>query len=379
MATPPKNDSAVEPSTPLIAILHERLRDPSIVPRFEARRKINSSFCHLIRPRWVLHRADEPQNIVSGDDDRDGGTGADASSASVTKITEMNAIPHRNYIDLRMEQNKMFADERLKQYTELLSRWKTANDCTDSGGKGRGRATEDKDRKQWEVMRSCVKEGLAAYPNHDGLLVAQKEMKELHSSRFGREEELLFAVKPSAGDGAHGGPLVRQESSQGNNKRLSPAAMAAPHGHFLEEKNYLDQPLKKGAAGRAQAAMRDALLERSFLEQGAAGTSDAAGKYPLLPEEENDYINKNLLDNPNHQSADHTNQDNSSSNDSCLGSDEESRSRRRRRGQKHKKELKRNKKRRKHHKHEKKKHRRREADHCHRSEKRSRSSSRSRR
>ncbi|KAL7478158.1 hypothetical protein ACHAW6_003934 [Cyclotella cf. meneghiniana] len=390
MAPPPQNDLAVQPSPPLIAALHERLRDPSIVPRFETRREIKPSFCHLIRPRWVLRRADDQENVVSGAQHGVVAARADCLSINVDKdavelnenikkCSEMNTIPHRNYLDLRMEQNKMFADERWKQCTDLLSRWKTPNDCAAKANKARGRATDEKHTKQWEVMRSCIKEGLAAYPDHKGLLASQKQMNELYPSRFRREDTLSFFVKPSAGDVAQCVPSRRQDLSQSNNTTLSTAAISASNGHLLKEQTCLQQPLNKGAEGRAQAAMRDALLERSLLEQGAAATSTAADKYPLLPEEEDTCLHESLLDNPNDQSVRHGHGDHSSSSDSRVGSDEESLSQRRHRHRKHKKEHKRNKKRLKHHKHEKKKHRRHEDGHRHHSGKRLRLSSPSKR
>lgn len=238
-----------QPSQPLIAILHRRLHDPSIVPRFENGRQLAS----LIRPHWMLTTA------TSDDHDSNGKSGNSSTDQRIPQLnnqsnpisTRINSIPKRSYIDLRIQQNRLFADERCQQYTKLHSDWNTKDYSGNNTGKANNR------RKQLEIMKSCVKEGLAAYPDHEGLLGAQNQINELvHANQVTNE------VIP---------PLHSkiQSTSQQNQTIQS------------------SKGLNLKVEGRAHAAIRDALLERNFLSEGAAAaTSGGAGNYTLLPEED---------------------------------------------------------------------------------------------
>lgn len=338
------DEAAVQPSPELIAKLHRKLRDPSIVPRFEARRQ--GSGANLIRPHWKLCSADGNHHNSSADGlstvpkpaheiDRT----SIASNSLLTKSAVINAIPRRNYIDLRLEQNKLFADERYQQYIKSSADWK------DTVSTIHGIKANEKRNKQWDTMQSCITEGLAAYPDHKGLLGAQEEIKQL--SRDRRE-----VVQPVAQQqkGAQSLECAQQDSKY---NAISAAKVAT-----LE----LKQP-RKGAEGRAHAAMRDALLERNFLANGAATRNDS-GEYSLLPEEDEAMLNPNSLDDSligqKKKSRKHD-----EANESSEGSSSSEGSYRRQRKEKKRKKDKHRKKRK--HKHEKKRHRK--------SRKRSRSSS----
>ena len=52
----------VQPSSMLIDILHHKLRDPSIVRKFENSRQDSSTYS-LICPRWVLQHAKSEYNF----------------------------------------------------------------------------------------------------------------------------------------------------------------------------------------------------------------------------------------------------------------------------------------------------------------------------
>mmetsp|Transcript_3721 Transcript_3721/g.7813 ORF Transcript_3721/g.7813 Transcript_3721/m.7813 type:complete len:558 (+) Transcript_3721:13-1686(+) len=320
----PASSEVVRPSSPLIRALHRRLCDPFIVPSFE-RRRPRSEFEGLVRPRWTLSSksrqlSEEEEGAeavaaavavsacadgngaaagdVKGDagrgkkDDFDGGTFeydgrgarvgraddgrnatvlgdnlADENTVDTQRNTrgakdsvdnrdegsvEYNAIPSRNYIDLRMEQNKMFADDQCDKCQRRLS------ELVESSG-------EDKQwKKRADEIQSLVNEGLAACPSHKGLLDAEREYKAWIQQRI----DSLRNTKPAA-----------------------PATAAVKTAKTNGDAAFLPNPLnfshaqKKGAEGRAHAAMRDALLERSFL-LGQEGEPDGRGRqeseHPLV-------------------------------------------------------------------------------------------------
>jgi hypothetical protein len=258
--------------------------------------------------------------------------------------TTANNVPPRNYIDLRMEQNKMFAEERYKTYIQLCN--KINNRLADT------KQFSTRGNKEWEMMKSCITEGLAAYPDHKGLLQAQVESMNYMQYHPSRQEDV---VEPPPAPVIQTGHDLEKMAPQNNSK-----AFHNDNTWQLKEK----QLHRKGAEYRAQAAIRDALLERSFLSQSASATA-AVGEYNLLPEE--DEACEQVLDNTDKNQKKHNDD---SSDDSRGSSSREERHRRRR---KRRKEHGREKKRRKHHKHEKKKYRR--QDERRRSKQRSRSSS----
>jgi hypothetical protein len=339
------DESAVQPSPQLIAKLQRKLHDPSIVQRFEARRK--SSDADLIRPHWTLcsdenHRKDStdglsivPKAALQID------CSSNADKTLLTESAVINAIPRRNYIDLRLEQNKLFADERYQQYINLCADWKDTNVSAIHGIKA-----SEKRSKQWDTMQSCITEGLAAYPDHKGLLGAQVEMKQLSN---GRREAVHQVVEQQKS--AH--------SSESNHSDSKYHVVSEAKQSNLQ----FNRP-RKGAEGRAHAAMRDALMERSFLASGAAtGDGAGAGGYSLLPE-----VDETMLNPSSSDESRTSHKKKNKKHDRFNGSSEESNSsegsyRRRRKEKKRKRDKCKKRK----HKHDKKRHKK--------SRKRSRSSS----
>jgi hypothetical protein len=290
------------PSTTLIDILRRRLLDPSIVPAFE-RRRANKLTGGLVRPRWVLIPASEGSDAAAaasaldGDDDGCSGVKKAATSQHDTSISDAldnamgnnalangyydnitpstkskdddnlrkyNVVPKRNYIDLRMEQNRMFANDQSLKCQRILSTLKALEEPDPS----------NKDNKKWQKhadsLQSLVNEGLAACPNHPGLLGVERDYK----GWLQRRMDLLVA-----GTGISA------------TAKSTPATVTK----IPERPSCSTSNPKKGADGRAHAAMRDALAERSFLLHGGDPTTVGGGgrrngdsegedmKYPLLP------------------------------------------------------------------------------------------------
>ena len=342
-------DPTVQPSPPLIAELQSRLRDPSIVPRYETRRSNDS--VSLIRPHWVLHRADIDAHSRGNDNaavpihrDKQGDSVQHANKSA--EAGAANSIPQRNYIDLRLQQNKLFADERYQQCTKLLSNWKESRSNDIHGVK----ANEARN-KQWEKMKSCIEEGLAAYPDHEMLVGIQNEMKEIANA--GRE-----VIVPSA---HNMNSSSEQKYHQTESQQNAAGWTTRPRSNIQ-----LKHP-RKGAEGRAHAAMRDALLERNFLSDRAAASESADG-YTLLPEDDGLPSNTLLKSRESDASSDGTNsiedshknsrkkrkqskgrhRDKHAPSDDSCSSEERNRKKKRRKRDKHRKKHR--------HKHEKKKH-----------------------
>ncbi|KAL9187213.1 hypothetical protein ACHAXT_001316 [Thalassiosira profunda] len=340
----------VQPSPPLLAALHRRLRDPSLVPSFE-RRRPRSATGGLVRPRWTLRRPADGDGSQDGggggvgaaDDSgtkADGGNGGEGvggercaasnnaggargapsgPSGAAAAATDCNALPRRSYLDLRLQQNRAFADAQF-----IICRTRLAAHLP-SSNPGR--------QKHIVAFRSALAEGLAACPTHEGLLRAEREWKarmqeENEAGGDGGTEAAKFASRPNflANPRADGGTSV----ANGDNPKTQ------------------SLPPRKGAEGRARAAMQDALMERAFLlgdGGGATGekAAEAAARYPLLAEA--DELTERGGGQRNKSSR------RESSSDSSSSSSDSSRRRRRRkkRSRRRRKKHKRRGKRRRHH------------------------------
>jgi hypothetical protein len=298
-STSPHDESshAVHPSSQLINLLRRRLRDPSIVPAFALVVE------GLVRPRWILRAADDDVAVETdgrgssngGDDDcvRDAAgfangtsnnnatdTKGDTATTATTNI-EYNTIPKRNYISLRMEQNKLFADDQLLQYTttihsDLTSLQTQLHSCNATNG-GYVNDWENKWKKQVEIAQSYLEEGLAACPNHGGLLEARKGLRDwldrVGRRRRGQEASLPMMVNEAK----------LSSSSLANTQTIKPTLQTTASTTTTTAVPNPFATQKKGAEGRAQAALRDALAERSFMLGDGGG---GGGEYPLLPDED---------------------------------------------------------------------------------------------
>ena len=250
----------VLPSQELISTLLQRLRDPSVATSFE--RGLTTAdgrraMAGLVRPRWVL-RPPPPPN-----DGRDGGepsasTAAAPHSQAPPPAATYNSFPARGHIDLRMEQNAAFADSQEARCRDLLS------GLPPEGDRSMGQSW----KKRADAIQGLIKEGLAACPGHRGLLSAEVEYKAWLERRIGIISNSSTPSNPPAG----GATLPSAPALPGTRPRPSAAAARAP-----------PHPTTTRRVDRAQAAMRDAMAERSFLA-GSGPSKDE--KYPLLGEDD---------------------------------------------------------------------------------------------
>lgn len=200
----------------------------------------------LVRPRWVL-RPPPPSG---------GGRDSDESSPSDTIY---NAFPSRSHIDLRMEQNALFADSQEVRCRDLLSGLPPEGDRT------MGQSW----KKRADAIQGLIKEGLAACPGHRGLLSAETEYKTWLERRIGIISNSSTPSDPPAG----GVTLSSMPALPGTRPAgTSTAATRAPLHSTAARK-----------VDRAQAAMMDAMAERSFLVGSGPGKDE---KYPLLGEDD---------------------------------------------------------------------------------------------
>ena len=307
-----EEECAVQPSAPLINILHRRLRDPSIVASFERRCHSNNHSADglvLARPHWLLQTASGA--AVQGEDNYEMnaqkssllGDGASSSAAPIggqkiekphpavaidavkvepiSTLSMINSIPKRNYIDLRIQQNEIFANH---QYTKCLSNLKKIQHQQEQ-------QSSKKQQLQQKVandIQSLLNEGLAAFPNHEGLLSVQKEYRDWMIIEQNNGKRMNGSASSGAGRGPGGTPSCASSSLNANRTNLQLLSRVNNNNGsaILSNPQMLQQhPQHKGAEGRAQAAMRDALAERSFLlddDGAAAAAKDIGAKYPLL-------------------------------------------------------------------------------------------------
>mmetsp|Transcript_8607 Transcript_8607/g.18728 ORF Transcript_8607/g.18728 Transcript_8607/m.18728 type:complete len:566 (+) Transcript_8607:74-1771(+) len=199
------------------------------------------------------------------------------NSNQTRNITEYNTIPARNYIDLRMEQNRMFADSQCLQCQVILSKlFQNYSPPIELTAAAMASSANDKQwKKQADTIQSLINEGLAACPTHQGLLGAERKYKNwiqrrIDSITSNRMGEGRVAVANTAGTGEQG----RDVGNRAAGTSGRPVTGTSRHTQ------------KKGAEGRAHAAMRDALLERSFFLGDDNKDHDGKGgvdkSYPLL-------------------------------------------------------------------------------------------------
>ena len=212
----------------LFTILHQKLRDPSIITESPRYMHVDG----LVRPRWILqhqqqhHAKEEVRDCSVKDDDN---------------AIRTNAIPMRSYIGLRIEQNNMFATDQYHQCQILLSKL-------------------DRQQPKWKEMDSIqllLKEGIAACPNHEGLLSLQKQCEEW---------------------------IVMQQQQQRSVDRSHHHTTSSIKTPYVATTAAAVASTSNYTCKRAQTAMRDALLERSFLlgSDGMKDDDNTNAIYPLL-------------------------------------------------------------------------------------------------
>jgi len=259
----------VQPSSMLIDILHHKLRDPSIVRKFEDSRQDSSTY-GLICPRWVLQQAESESDVANDKKSKLDGTN-DIKQPNSNRETVYNSYPKRNYIDLRMEQNRMFANDQYDQCKALLA--KLSQPSTTSQSTPSTNNDINNNNKQWkkqaDMIQSLLNEGLASCPNHVGLLESEKEYKEWIQKRIN------ILSTPS---------LPTKQSTAAVDKTTPSNSTLLPNSAYSSS-------MRKGAENRAQAALRDAQLERSFIDGNAKDDekdNNNNNMYPLLSANDED-------------------------------------------------------------------------------------------
>jgi len=228
------------------------------VRKFEDSRQDSSTY-GLICPRWVLHHA--KGDVANEESKLDGNS---------NRETIYNAYPKRNYIDLRMEQNRMFANDQYDQCKALLA--KLSQPSTTSQSTPSTNNDINNNNKQWkkqaDTIQSLLNEGLASCPNHIGLLQAEKEYKEWIQKRIHILSTPSLPTKQTTVD------------------------KTTPSNSTLLPNSAYSSSMRKGAENRAQAALRDAQLERSFMLDGNAKDDEKDNNnnnmYPLLSANDED-------------------------------------------------------------------------------------------
>ncbi len=269
----------------LIETLHTRLRDPSITASFEKRLRLHrrpkdtatlalgrgstsrSSSCdsrccplpnHAVR--WTLLHL--------------------ATSAGHATRRVPNGTPTKNYLELRIEQNKAFAN---RQHSTCL---RTLSECTalfngevseegavaDETKKKKAEEEEGEQSKKKNVivllkeLRSHLDKGLAACPDHGGLLHVEKEYQRWMKMIMNGGKKMIgvnatieskvdnAAAADAKGSAGFGGVGVTGRDTNANNA---------------------DPTL--GGGRWIRGAMRDAIAERSFLQEKSSGTIDGGG------------------------------------------------------------------------------------------------------
>jgi hypothetical protein len=288
--------------------LHRRLLNPCVVSAFEQEHRHTTNHHHylidrVVRPRWVL--------LPTADGGSSDGSIADVAATvhdnvkqnhvEDTKTTSwkrkyqsnnsndnesyeleiinpyystndkkkssnneryiVNGIPTRNYIDLRMEQNRIFADDQSSKCRDILSTIKLLYHQS-SGKKKSSSSSNDELEKHTKLLHSLLHEGLSACPNHVSLLEVQSNYAEWLQGNV----KMLILDETIIDDTSIKSTLISNKDTQ--------------HDSTI---NVITR-----CEGRAHAAMRDVLTERSFLTTHGGGDNngDAATivrGYSLLP------------------------------------------------------------------------------------------------
>ena len=254
-----QQQSSVQPSATLIEALHHRLCDPSIVPSFERCRSPHVTQ-RLITPRWVLNSNAEKIDAANVTDCKATSVRNNSKDGSSHKGHEtnnehtFNTVPKRNYLDIRIEQNTMFANEQCLRCQKKLA----ALSSTSPKSVEAINVNKKQIKKVIDSIQNHLNQGLAACPNHDGLVQVESELK-LWLDRINGVTAVNNESSDSSAmiDTATAVMEVAERRSNNNTIGLSKA------------NTQQQQTVKRrGAEGRAQAAIDDALVEKMFLQGG---------------------------------------------------------------------------------------------------------------
>eukprot|EP00985_Skeletonema_marinoi_P002944 scaffold1208_cov145-Skeletonema_marinoi.AAC.5 len=273
-ASAASEQSSVQPSATLIEALHHKLCDPSIVPEFERCRSPHVTQ-RLITPRWIL-KDSAAAKVAGADSKAVGGSSINKNESTQKSDTnnhdngketnnnnepKFNTRPKRNYLDIRKQQNTTFANEQYIRCQKKLA----ALSSTSPKSVEAINVNKLQIKKVIDSIQNHLNEGLAACPNHEGLVQVECEVR-------GWLDRLNGVVVVNGFNGLASAVVDRAtvamagaEDRRGNNNTIIDLTQTNTQQTVVVK--------RKGGEGRAQAAMDDALVEKMFLQ----GETDTAG------------------------------------------------------------------------------------------------------
>jgi len=282
-ASAASEQSSVQPSATLIEALHHKLCDPSIVPEFERCRSPHVTQ-RLITPRWILK--DSAAEKVAGADSKAVGGSSTNKHESNPKIDtnnhdsngnetnnnnepKFNTRPKRNYLDIRTQQNTTFANEQHHRCQKKLA----ALSSTSPKSVEAINVNKLQIKKVIDSIQNHLNEGLAACPNHEGLIQVELEVRGWLDRLNGVVVVNGFNGLASAVvDIATVAMAGAEERTKNNHAIIDLTQQTSPQQTIVK---------RKGGEGRAQAAMDDALVEKMFL-QGEIDTAGDSNNYDAV-------------------------------------------------------------------------------------------------
>ena len=228
---PPKDEM---PSDSMTSFL-QRMYNPSITRSLESRMDLNGT--DLIHVPWKLAQADDNGVTTNGAAAHIKSADTDANNDDSSPITS-SVYPSMSYLDLRRIQNTEWATDRLREGVRLAKEGKAAK------------------------AEECYKEGIDLVPTHAELFVAYGAL----CANLGRTREAIDKLEHAL--------------------ELDPKVSNA-QAYINVIRNKVP-PRQAGSVSRSQTAMKDALMERSFLQESQSSADKQNEKYPLVYEEKMD-------------------------------------------------------------------------------------------
>lgn len=212
----------------------QRMYNPSITRDIESRMDPNDA--DLIHVPWKLSHTDDNGEKSNGAHIQSDEVGASNNDSSPV-------YPSMSYLDLRRIQNTEWATDRLREGVRLAKEGNAAK------------------------AEECYKEGIDLVPTHAQLFVAYGAL----CANLGRTREAIDKLEYAL--------------------ELDPnVANAQAYINVIRNKV---PPRQAGSVSRSQTAMKDALMERSFLQESKSSADNQNEKYPLLHEEEEEKMDAN--------------------------------------------------------------------------------------
>lgn len=212
----------------------QHMYNPSITRDIESR--VDPNDADLIEVPWKLSHTDDNGEKSNGAHIQSDEVGANNNDSSPV-------YPSMSYLDLRRIQNTEWATDRLREGVRLAKEGNAAK------------------------AEECYKEGIDLVPTHAQLFVAYGAL----CANLGRTREAIDKLEYAL--------------------ELDPnVANAQAYINVIRNKV---PPRQAGSVSRSQTALKDALMERSFLQESKSSADNQNEKYPLLHEEEEEKMDAN--------------------------------------------------------------------------------------